>query len=86
MHTKVFALFVIAGIFVVGCSGEVKPPSCDVFVSGNRINVVINLPAEGIDYQNWHDLSSPGISGTPSKVTIDAGGSSVEYSKTGKHL
>ena len=83
MYTKAFSLLLIVGIFVMGCSGEVKPPACDVFVSGNRINVVINLPAEGMDYQNWHDLSSPGISATPSKVTIDAGGSSVEYQKTG---
>ncbi|MFQ5943240.1 MAG: hypothetical protein ACE5JF_06780 [Anaerolineales bacterium] len=46
-------------------------------------SVVISLPAEGMDYHGTHDLTPSGFSGTPSEVTIDAGGSAVEYFQTG---
>ena len=74
-------------LLAAGCAGasEVKPPTCDVYVQGNQVMVVINLPAEGLDYTSRHDLTPPGFTGTPSKMTIDGGGSSVNYSKTGNN-
>ena len=83
MRIKFLILIVLVGYLIVSCSGEVKPPTCDVYVSGNKINVVIDLPAEGMEYRDVHDLAPSGFSGTPSKVTIDSGGSSVEYPQTG---
>jgi hypothetical protein len=70
-------------MIMVGCSGETKAPTCDVFVENNQINVVVKLPAEEMDYHDKHDLEVPGVSGTPSKVSISGGGSSVNYSQTG---
>ena len=83
MKIKTFILLAIVGLLIVGCSGRTKPPKCDVHVSSNKINVVISLPAEGIDYHDTHDLTPSGVTGTPSKVTIESGGSSVEYPQTG---
>ncbi len=82
---KVAVAVVVAVLFAVllGCSGDVKPPTCDVSVDGNRVNVVIHLPAEDTDYTDTHDLAPAGVSGTPTKVTFEAGGSKVEYSQTG---
>jgi hypothetical protein len=76
-------LSAILAMVLVGCSSEPKPPTCEVSVSNNQINVVIDLPEEETEYRNSHDLSPSGVSGTPSKVTIESGGSEVEYSKTG---
>ena len=76
-------LFLLSVILISCSSGEVKPPTCDVYVESNKINVVIDLPAEEMEYHDTHNLTAPGVSGTPSKVTIDSGGSSMEYSKTG---
>jgi hypothetical protein len=76
-------LLIAAGNFITGCANEVKPPTCDVYVESGRINVVIDLPSEEMEYRSTHDLSMPGFSGLPRKATIEAGGSSVEYSKTG---
>lgn len=83
MKTGSLVLFAAVGVLLAGCSGEVEPPTCDVYVSGDRINVVVTLPAEGMDYHDTQDLIPSGFSGTPSEVTIDSGGSSVEYSQTG---
>ncbi|HLC34366.1 MAG TPA: hypothetical protein VJJ70_05145 [Anaerolineales bacterium] len=83
MKKGCLVLFAAVGVLLAGCSGEVEPPTCDVYVSGNRINVVVTLPAEGMDYHDTHDLTPSGFSGTPSEVTIDSDGSSVEYSQTG---
>ncbi|GEM_PF-2586142 len=83
MKTKTFLLFVILGLLMVSCSRDVKPPTCDVYVSGNQVHVVINLPAEEMAYHDTHNLTPSGFSGTPSRVTIESGGSSVEYSQTG---
>lgn len=76
-------LLLLSVVLVACSSGQVEPPSCDVYVEGESINVVIDLPAEETDYIDTHDLTAPGVSGTPSKVTIDSGGSSIEYSNTG---
>ena len=78
--------FLIAGLMsmvVIACSGEASPPTCDVYVSGNQLHVVVDLPAEDMEYHDTHNLSAPGVSGTPSSVTIEAGGSSIEYGTTG---
>ena len=83
MKAKILTILILVGVLLVACSGEAKPPKCDVFVSNNQINVVIDLPAEGLEYRDTHDLTPAGFSGTPSKVTIESGGSSVNYSKTG---
>ena len=83
MKIKILILLSIVGMLFIGCSGGAKPPTCDVYVSSNQINVVINLPAEEMDYHDRHDLTPSGLSGTPSEVTIESGGSSVEYSQTG---
>jgi len=83
MKTVCLVLLAAVGVLLGGCTGEMEPPTCDVYVSGNRINVVVTLPAEGVDYHDTHDLVPSGFSGTPSEVTIDSGGSSVEYSQTG---
>ena len=83
MKIKIFMLFTIVGMLIVSCAGEAKPPTCDVYVSSNQIHVVINLPAEEMDYHDTHDLTPSGFSGTPSKLTIESGGSSMEYSQTG---
>ena len=80
---KAFGLTIIV-LLLVGCKGaSVKPPTCDVYVNGNRIIVEINLPAEKTDYIDRHDLTPPGLKGTPSEITIESGGSSVDYSQTG---
>lgn len=76
-------LVVAAGLITAGCSSGVKPPTCDVYVSSGRINVVIELPAEETEYRRTYDLAVPGFSGTPRKVNIDVGGSSMEYPQTG---
>lgn len=76
-------LFLVSAILAACGPGQVEPPSCDVYVEGENIKVVIDLPAEEMDYIDTHDLTAPGVSGTPSKVTIESGGSSVEYSNTG---
>jgi hypothetical protein len=79
-----FVMLVVAvGMITASCSGQVKPPTCDVYVSSGRINVVIDLPAEEMEYRSTHDLAVPGFSGTPRKVAIDVGGSAMEYSQTG---
>jgi hypothetical protein len=83
MKIYLAALALAAAIFVTGCSKEVKPPTCEVYVEGGRINVAIDLPAEEMEYRNTHELTPPGFSGTPSKVTINSGGSSVEFPQTG---
>jgi hypothetical protein len=83
MKTGWLVQFAAIGVLLAGCSGEAGPPTCDVYVSGNRINVVVTLPAEGLDYHDTVDLIPSGFSGTPSEVTIDSGGSSVDYSQTG---
>jgi hypothetical protein len=71
-------------LLLAGCKGaSAKPPTCDVYVSGKKIVVEINLPAEGTAYIARHELTPQGFSGTPSKITIESGGSSVDYSKTG---
>lgn len=82
MKAKLLLVALIC-ILVAGCAGEAKPPTCDVYVQGNQVMVVINLPAEGSDYTGRHDLTPAGFTGTPSKMTIESGGSSVNYSKTG---
>lgn len=80
---KVLGLTIIV-LLLAGCKGgSIKPPACDVYVDGNRIIVEINLPAEGTTYIDRHDLTPSGFSGTPSEITIESGGSSVDYSKTG---
>lgn len=76
-------LFLVSIVLITCQSGEAKPPTCDVYVESGRIYVVIDLPAEEMEYRDTHDLTTPGVSGTPSKVTIESGGSSIEYSKTG---
>ena len=83
MKIVVMIISAILAMALVGCSSEPKPPTCEVSVSNNKINVVIDLPEEETDYRNTHDLVPSGVSGTPSKVTIESGGSEVEYSKTG---
>lgn len=83
MKIKNIILFVLVGMLITGCSGETKPPTCEVYVESNRINVVITLPAEGMDYKDINDLTPSGMSGTPSKVSIESGLSAVEYSQTG---
>ena len=71
-------------LLLAGCKGAaVKPPTCDVYVSGNKIVVEITLPAEKTTYIDRQDLTPSGLKGTPSEVTIDSGGSSVNYSQTG---
>ena len=77
------ALVFATGVFAMGCAGEIKPPTCDVYVDNEKITVVIDLPAEETDFRDTHNLTAPGVSGTPSKITIESGGASVEYSKTG---
>ena len=72
-------------LLAAGCAGEAKAPICDVYVQGNQVMVVIDLPAEGLDYTGRHDLTPSGFTGTPSKMTIESGGSSVNYSKTGNN-
>jgi hypothetical protein len=54
-----------------------------VYVESGKINIIIDLPAEEMEYRSVNDLTVPGFSGLPSKVTIDSGGSLVEYSQTG---
>lgn len=76
-------LFFTTGMLIAGCSGAVEAPTCDVYVESNRIIVAIDLPAEGMEYRDMHDLTPPGFSGTPREVNIESGGSSVEYTKTG---
>ncbi|MCL4274124.1 MAG: hypothetical protein KJZ77_09665 [Anaerolineales bacterium] len=83
MKIRFVMLVVIIAITTASCSGEVKPPTCDVYVSGGSINVVIDLPAEETKYRNMHELTPSGLSGIPNKVTINAGGSSVEFPQTG---
>lgn len=84
MKRKLFIILAIVGLLAVGCSsGEVKPPTCEVYVGGNQIHVVVELPAEGMAYHDTQNLTPSGFTGTPSKVTIEAGGSSIEYSQTG---
>ncbi len=83
MKLTVLILTAILAMVLVGCSSEPEPPTCEVSVSNNRINVVITLPEEETEYRNTHELSPSGVSGTPSKVTIESGGSEVEYPKTG---
>jgi hypothetical protein len=80
---KVFCLTMTI-LLLAGCKGaSVKPPTCDVYVSGNEIIVEINLPAEETAYIDRHDLTPQGFTGTPSEITIESGGSSVNYSQTG---
>jgi hypothetical protein len=80
---KVLGLTMIV-LLLAGCKGaSAKPPTCDVYVSGNKIVVEINLPAEETAFIDRHDLTPQGLSGTPSEITIESGGSSVDYSKTG---
>jgi hypothetical protein len=76
-------LCLLSVIFISCGSGEVKPPTCNVYVENGKINVVIDLPAEEMEYHDTHNLTPSGVSGTPSKVTIESGGSSMKYSKTG---
>ncbi len=83
MKLAAVVITVILAMVLMGCSSEPKSPTCEVSVSDNRINVVITLPEEETEYRNTHELSPSGVSGTPSKVTIESGGSEVEYSKTG---
>lgn len=83
MRILFIMLLIAAGNFITGCAKEVKPPTCDVYVESGKINIVIDLPAEEMEYRSVNDLTVPGFSGLPSKVTIDSGGSSVEYSQTG---
>ena len=49
MKAKTLTVALIC-LLAVGCAGEAKPPTCDVYVQGNQVMVVINLPAEGMDY------------------------------------
>ena len=83
MKTRILILFAIVGLMFAACTGGTKPPTCDVYVSGNKINVDISLPAEDMDYHDTHDLTPSGVSGTPSKVEIESGGSAIEYPQTG---
>ncbi|MFO8035728.1 MAG: hypothetical protein R6U57_03770 [Anaerolineales bacterium] len=83
MKKRLGMLIAITGMLVVGCAKEVKPPTCDVYTSNNQIHVVIDLPAEGTEYHDRHDLNPPGTSGTPSRVKIESGGSSMEYVQSG---
>lgn len=83
MKKTVFVLMFILAVVLGGCSAEPKPPTCEVSVSGNNINVVIDLPEEGTEYRNMHQLTPTGFTGTPSKLTIESGGSEVNYSNTG---
>ena len=83
MKIRLGLILIVLGLVITSCSGEVKPPTCDVRVEGNRIIVGIDLPAEGMEYRGTHDLTPPGFTGTPSKLTVTGGGSSVNYSKTG---
>ena len=78
INVRKILVIAIVGMLFAGCSGEAKPPTCDVYVSGNQIHVVIELPEEGFDYHDTHNLTQPGISGTPSRINIESGGSSVE--------
>lgn len=80
---QAFGLIMIV-LLLAGCNGaSAKPPTCDVYVSGNQIVVEIDLPAEETTYIDRHDLTPRGFSGTPSEMTIESGGSSVAYSQTG---
>jgi hypothetical protein len=80
---KVIVLTIIV-LLLAGCKGaQGKPPTCNVYVSGNQIVVEINLPAEKTAFIDRHDLTPPGMKGTPSEITIESGGSSVDYSQTG---
>jgi hypothetical protein len=62
---------------------DAEPPTADIRASGSKLYVVISLPEEGTDYKSTHDLTAPGISGTPAKVTIDSPASDVTYPQTG---
>jgi len=80
---KAFGLAILM-LLLAGCKGAaVKPPTCDVYVSGNKIVVEITLPAEKTAYIDRQDLTPSGLKGTPSEVTIDSGESSVNYSQSG---
>jgi hypothetical protein len=76
-------LLIAAGNFITGCANEVKPPTCDVYVESGKINIVIDLPAEEMEYRSTNDLKVPGFSGLPRMVTIETEGTSVDYSQTG---
>ena len=80
---QAFGLTII-GLLLAGCNGgSAKPPTCEVYVEGDQVIVEIDLPAEETAYKDRHDLTPQGFTGTPSKMTIESGGSSVEYSQTG---
>jgi hypothetical protein len=87
------ALCVVFVVLLAGCSGGAdlgaggetgaEPPTCEITASGGKVRVVIHLPEEETDYEDTHDLTPAGFSGTPSEVTIDSPASEVSYSQTG---
>lgn len=83
MKERAIVFLLLLTIVLVGCSSEPKPPTCEVYVSGNNINVVIDLPEEGTEYRNMHQITPTGFTGSPSRLTVESGGSEVNYSKTG---